>query len=168
MHITITQDILHWIENFVEKPHPALGGWPPCPFARQARLQRKVEIIIGIDPYYDMKSRSVQGMGDYEVIVYAYDPAVWDYTQFSTALKDANQEFLLCRDLLALEDHPGDPEMVKGISMNQGTYALAMVQSLSKLDTASAQMHNKGFYDSWPEDYLEQLFQHRKDPRNNV
>ena len=162
---TVTQDILHWVENFVEKPHPALGGWPPCPFARQARLNRKVKVMIGIDPYYDMKSRSGWGMGDHEVIVYAYDPAVWDYVQFSNALKDANQEFLLGKDLLALEDHPADPEIVNGISMNQGTYALAMVQSLSKLDTAAAQMHHKGFYESWPADYLELLFQNRKDPR---
>jgi hypothetical protein len=29
-----------WIENFVEVPHPALGGWPPCPYARKARLDR--------------------------------------------------------------------------------------------------------------------------------
>ena len=162
---SVTKDILNWVENFVEKPHPALGGWPPCPFARQARLNRKVEVMIGIDPYYDMKSRSGWGMGNYEVIVYAYDPTVWDYKQFSTALRDANQEFLLGRDLLALEDHPADPEIVNGISMNQGTYALALVQSLSKLDTAAAQMHHKGFYESWPPDYLEMLFKHRKDPR---
>jgi hypothetical protein len=50
--------------------------------------------------------------------------------------------------------------------MNQGTYALAMLQSLGKLNTAAAQMHTKGFYESWPADYLEQLFQHRADPRN--
>lgn len=163
----VTQDILYWSETFVEKPHPALGGWPPCPFARQARLNHKVKVMIGIDPYYDMKSRAGWGMGDHEVIVYAYDPAVWLYEQFSTALRDANQEFLLGRDLLVLEDHPADPEIVNGISMNQGTYALALVQSLSKLDTAAVQMHHKGFYNSWPADYLEQLFQHRVDPRKS-
>ena len=26
-------------------------------------------------------------------------------------------------------------------------------------------MAQRGFYDSWPEDYLQQLFQHRQDPR---
>jgi hypothetical protein len=162
---TVTKDILLWSENFVEVPHPALGNWAPCPFARKARLAGTVKVMIGIDPYYDMKSRASWGMGDHEVIVYAYDPAVWLYEQFSTALRDANQEFLLGRDLLVLEDHPRDPEIVNGVSMNQGTYALALVQSLSKLDAAAVQMHHKGFYDSWPADYLELLFQHRKDPR---
>jgi hypothetical protein len=49
--------------------------------------------------------------------------------------------------------------------MNQGTYALALVQSLSDLDTKAKIMARKGFYDTWPEDYLVSLFQHRKDPR---
>jgi len=165
MHEIIKQDILNWMENFLEKSNPLLNGWPPCPFARHARLNSKVEVLNGIDPYYDMKSRSVCGMGDYEVIVYAYDPVVWDYKDFSNSLKNANREYLLAKDLLVLEDHPGDPEIINGVSMNQGTYALALVQCLSKLDAASSQIYNKGFYDSWPEDYLKQLFQHRKDPR---
>ena len=58
-----------------------------------------------------------------------------------------------------------DVEMVNGVCMNQGTYALALVQSLSDLNVKAQQMATKGFYDSWPEDYLQQLFQHRQDPR---
>jgi hypothetical protein len=49
--------------------------------------------------------------------------------------------------------------------MNQGTYALALCQSRSKLDSAAAQMASKGFYDTWPEPYLELLFSNRQDPR---
>jgi hypothetical protein len=29
-------------------------------------------------------------------------------------------------------------------------------------------MASKGFYDTWPEDYLQALFQHRQDPRSWV
>jgi hypothetical protein len=49
--------------------------------------------------------------------------------------------------------------------MNQGTYALALVQSLSDLNAKAKQMANRGFYHSWPEEYLTGLFQHRQDPR---
>ena len=75
----VTQDITQWIQNFVEVPHPALGGWPPCPFARQARLNRTIQVLVGADPYFDLKNRSRWGMGAHEVIVYAYDPAEWPY-----------------------------------------------------------------------------------------
>ena len=161
----VTQDIEQWIANFVEVPHPALGGFPPCPYARSARLKRSYAVYIGTDPYYDLKNRARWGMSDKEVIVYAYDPAEWPRDLFASSLDQANQEFLLRADILVLEDHPGDQEMVNGVSMNQGTYALALVQSLSDLNTKAKQMAVKGFYDSWPNDYLTALFQHRKDPR---
>ena len=161
----VRQDILAWVENFVERPHPALGGWPPCPYARSARLKNTVEIFLGNDPYYDLKNRSRWGMGKYEVIVYAYDPAEWSYELFSSSIDQANKEFLVTNDLLALEDHPSDPEIVNGVCMNQGQYALALVQSLSDLDARAKLIANKGFYDTWPEEYLKPLFKHRKDPR---
>jgi len=72
----------------------------------------------------------------------------------------------LSQDLLALEDHPQDPEVVNGVIMNQGTYALALVQNLTDLNQKAQQMARQGFYDTWPEDYLHTLFAHRQDPRS--
>jgi hypothetical protein len=162
---TVTADILAWSERFVEVPHPSLGGWPPCPFARQARLNRTIQVLLGTDPYLDLRNRARWGMGAYEVIVYAYDPAEWPYKRFHTDIESANTEFLLGKDILALEDHPADIEDVNGVTMNQGQYALVLVQSLSKLNTAAQQMGTKGFYHTWPETYLTELFNHRVDPR---
>ena len=162
---TVTADILAWSETFVEVPHPSLGGWPPCPFARQARLNQTIQVLIGADPYFDLRNRARWGMGAYEVIVYAYDPEDWTYERFHTAIETANTEFLRRKDLLALEDHPSDVEDVNGVIMNQGKYALILVQSLSKLNVAAKQMGAKGFYHAWPEEYLKGLFNHRQDPR---
>lgn len=162
---TVTADILAWSETFVEVPHPALGGWPPCPFARSARLNNTIQVLTGVDPYFDLRNRARWGMGTYEVVVYAYNPAEWPYPRFHAAIEDANQEFLLARDILALEDHPDSVENVNGVVMNQGRYALVLVQSLSKLNTAAKQMAAKGFYHNWPEEYLTGLFTHRQDPR---
>lgn len=162
---TVTADILTWCETFVEVPHPALGGWPPCPFARSARLNKTIQVLTGADPYFDLRNRARWGMGRYEVVVYAYDPTDWPYSRFNSAIELANQEFLLARDLLALEDHPEAVEDVNGVVMNQGQYALVLVQSLSKLNTAAKQMAAKGFYHNWPEEYLTGLFAHRQDPR---
>ena len=161
----VKQDIESWIENFVEVPHPALGGFPPCPFARQARMKRTFEVYLGADPYYDLKNRARWGMGNQEVIIYAYDPAEWSHELFSASIESANTEHLLRNDILALEDHPADVENVNGVIMNQGKYALALVQCLSDLNTKAKQMAAKGFYHDWPEEYLQGLFHHRQDPR---
>ena len=161
----VKKDIEDWIVNFVEVPHPALGGFPPCPYARSARLKNSYQVFLGTDPYFDLKHRARHGIGNSEVMIYAYDPAEWSHELFASSLDQANQDFLLAADLLALEDHPHDVEMINGVCMNQGTYALALVQSVSDLDAKAQLMARKGFYDTWPEDYLQALFQHRKDPR---
>ena len=162
---TVTQDIEHWIVNFVEVLHPALGGWPPCPYARSARMKKSYDVRVGVDPYFDLKNQARWGMGNREVIIYAYDPAEWPYELFSNSLKNANNEHLIKADIIALEDHPTDVEMVNGVCMNQGTYALALVQSLSDLNVKAQTIATKGFYHNWPEDYLQGLFEHRQDPR---
>jgi len=162
---TVTRDILTWSETFVEVPHPALGGWPPCPFARQARLQGTVGIFVGREPYFDLESRAALGMQQYQVIIYAYDPSEWTCEIFSPRLQAANRDFLLAADLIVLEDHPNLVENVNGVIMNQGQYALSLVQSLSDLDQRAQQMAHKGFYHDWPEDYLQGLFENRQDPR---
>jgi hypothetical protein len=162
---TVKQDIEAWMVNFIEVPHPALGGWPPCPYARSARLKRSYQVYLGSDPYYDLKHRAKTGMGNLEVVIYAYDPQEWSHDLFASSIDQANQELLLPNDILALEDHPDDVEMVNGVCMNQGTYALILVQSLSDLNVKAQQVASKGFYHSWPEEYLQALFQHRQDPR---
>ena len=41
----IVDSIVKWMETFVEVPHPSFGNMPPCPYARQFRLQNKVKIV---------------------------------------------------------------------------------------------------------------------------
>lgn len=162
---TVQYNIERWIETFVEVPHPALGGWAPCPYARKARLDRDFAVRIGVNPYFDLLNVAKDGLGGKSVLILAYDPTKFFYEQFSNDIHAANEEVLVRNDLLALEDHPGDPEIVNGVSMNQGTYALALVQSLSDLNQKAELVARKGFYDAWPEEYLTALFQHRQDPR---
>jgi hypothetical protein len=59
--------------------------------------------------------------------------------------------------LLALEDHPGrSRDSQRCVSMNQGTYALALGTKRERLKCKKlGAMARKGFYDTWPPDYLE-------------
>jgi len=162
---TVTHDIERWMETFVEVPHPALGGWAPCPYARRARLDQDFEVRIGVNPYFDLKFIAQTGITR-SVIIFVYESTAYTAEQFHTQLESANSEFLLANDLLVLEDHPDLPEIVNGVSMNQGTYALALVQNLTDLNQKAQAMARRGFYKTWPEEYLTELFQHRQDPRS--
>ena len=157
-------DILDWVTGFVEQPHPLLNGWPPCPHARKARLDGQFDIREGkIDPYTDLYQAS---MGDYLVIAYVYDAATIDADRFNQQIENVNRAFLVPRDIIALADHPGSPEQVLGVCMNQGNYAIAFIQPLSKLNAFAQQIAAKGYYAGWPEGYLQDLFQFRQDPRS--
>jgi hypothetical protein len=160
----VSYDIERWIANFVEIPHPSLGGWAPCPYARKARLDRDFEVRLGVNPYFDLKGVSQTGITK-SVVIFAYESTAYTPEQFNTLLQSANTEFLLDKDLLALEDHPATPEIVNGVSMNQGIYALALVQNLTDLNVKARALASKGFYTGWSESYLQELFQHRQDPR---
>jgi hypothetical protein len=158
------QDILKWITDFVEIPREELGGWPPCPYARQARLKNLIDIRAGAaDPYAD--ARAITTMDSFDVIAVVYDPQEYAAAEFNALVDDANAAFLQGRGIIALADHPGDPEEVCGIVMNQGQYALMFVQDLAKLDGHAQQLAQRGFYDLWPEEYLAVLFRGRRDPR---
>ena len=161
----IKQHLDDWIKNFVEVPHPALGGWPPCPYARKARLDQDYDVRLGLAPIHDLIQISRTGLGNKSVVIFVYDPVLISYEELNHAVDTINQKFLLEKDLIALEDHPADLEMVNGVVMNQGTYALILVQDSKDLNQKACAVAHKGFYDNWPKKYLTQLFQNRQDPR---
>jgi hypothetical protein len=98
---TVKADIEKWIIDFVEVKNPALGGWPPCPYARKARLENDYTIRVGINPYFDLLNVARDGLGGKSVLVLVYDPNKFFYAQFNSDIKAANEEVLLRNDLLA-------------------------------------------------------------------
>ena len=157
-------DILAWITGFVEKPNAQLNGWPPCPYARKARLDGEFEIRPGrVDPYTDL--RAVE-MGYRMVIAYVYEPDKFAADEFNQQIRSVNQGFLVPRNIIALADHPEEVENINGVIMNQGAWAIAFVQPLDKLNHFARLIAGRGFYDGWPEDYLKGLFEFREDPRS--
>jgi hypothetical protein len=162
----VQADIANWIENFLEVNNPSLNNRSPCPFARSARLKNSYEVRLGTEAYSDLMDVSRQGLGDLEVVIYAYPRTFYTPEEFADIIDKVNQGFLLPVDLIALDDHPDYIEEVNGVCFNQGEYVLAMVQSLSDLNAKSKLMAQQGFYDAWPEEYLQDLFLHREDPRS--
>ena len=157
-------DIMNWITSFVEKPSPLLNGWPPCPYARRARLDGRIKIESGNTPQQDLHHWCRRGLGELDVVVLFYDPTKWPLQDFRQAWMPC-QELLGDHDLYVLEDHPEDVEMVKNVCMNQGNWALLLLQSKTKLEEASNQLMQKNYYHGWDDQYLQALFKGRKDPR---
>ena len=58
----VKQDIEQWMVNFVEVPHPALGNWAPCPYARSARRKKSYDVRVGVHPYCDLKNLGLSNL----------------------------------------------------------------------------------------------------------
>lgn len=161
----ITQQINTWLETFVEQPHPALGGWPPCPYARQARITGQIKILPGTNLMADAIEAISHGLWHKEVVIYCYDRSVMGGEKFAATVQQIN-EFMKPHGIFALDDHPDNAEIVNGISFNFGACALMILQLTAKLDTAARTLAAKGYYKDWPEEYLQELFHGRQDPRS--
>lgn len=155
-------DVINWITGFVERPHPLLNGWAPCPFARRARLDNRLDLRQGTTPWRDLFQADV---GDFDVVCWIYDPKRIDSQELNRAVDRLNEEHLLPRGLIALADHPDHVEEAQGVRFNQGEWALVLLQSRDKLQEHARMLANKGYYDGWPEQYLQDLFTGRQDPR---
>ena len=155
---SVKSALLKWMEEFVEVPHPGLGGWPPCPFARQARLSKNIDIRQGQDPYNDCVS-----LLDYEwskeVVVFWYDDI--DPELFLDLVNRANT-VLLEQDIVALDDHPETEEIIAGVKMNFGLCPIIVLQKNSKLNIAADQLKEKGYYHTWTQADVDKIVTWRR------
>ena len=86
----------------------------------------------------------------------------FDHTKISAQeleklIKVYNQQVLMARNYVILEDHPDAVELVNGVHMNFGHCGLLVIQRLDKLTTASEQLKSKGYYNTWSQSELDQV-----------
>lgn len=141
------------MENFVEKPHPAFGGLPVCPFAKQARTSGRIrfvvmplteavlpvakthtgeELLIIINPTKD----GITAAGVYEL-------AAW---------LEARLDGLMC-----FTGHPDDPFEVAGTRTRMEPYPNVQIVSKAEIARKRAKLRNTRYYEGKEELWQDQL-----------
>ena len=92
-----------------------------------------------------------------EVVVICFDHTKISAQELEKLIKIYNQQVLMARNYVILEDHPDAVELVNGVHMNFGHCGLLVIQKLDKLTTASEQLKSKGYYDTWSQSELDQV-----------
>ena len=72
----VINDVKTWIDDFVTKPNPLLNNMPPCPYAKQAILDKKIDIQIpdkGSVSYNITKTIETWNE-DLDIVLLVYDP----------------------------------------------------------------------------------------------
>lgn len=155
--IEIVEKLTKWMTEFVEMPNDKLGNWPPCPYARQARVNNKISIKFStVDEFTDVVRESFDTLEDKEVVVICFDHRTVNPDFLKNLVEDMNH-VLMPMNYVILEDHPDALEYVNGVKMNFGECGLLVLQKLDKLNKASEQLKEKGYYESWSQEELDEV-----------
>lgn len=153
----IRSELNRWLVEFVEAANPALNGWPPCPYARAARLGGMIDIVFAdVAEFVDVITISKEMLKTKDVVVVCFDPANISPENLQEFVASMNQT-LMPQDYVILEDHPNAPEYVNGVKMNFGLCGLLVIQPLSKLNNAADKLKAQGYYDSWDQKALDEV-----------
>ena len=100
----IKKDLITWMKEFVEKPNSLLGNWAPCPYARQARLQDKVDITF-VEPEFLLSrirlDTTLWKDNEQEAIVYVFDHKKINARDLAERLPETTEE----REQRELDEH---------------------------------------------------------------
>ena len=153
----IIKQLNEWMVEFLEKPDPLLGNWPPCPYARQARINNKIDIrFSGVDDLTTSINNSLPVLEEKDVVIICFDHNKIEPKELQKFVKEQN-ETLLPKNYVILEDHPYAVEFVNGLLMNFNYCGLLLIQKADKLKHASEQLKSKGYYDVWGQQELDDV-----------
>jgi hypothetical protein len=145
----IKTQLTEWLVSFVEKTNPALNNWPPCPYARHARINNKILILeSSIANLTKTVTESLTMFEQYDAAVICFDHTLLSGPDCQQLAAELNNN-IMQNDYVLLEDHPDIKEYIAGVNMNFGQCGLFVISPLSKLNAAASQLRTKGYYDTW-------------------
>ena len=153
----IKSELDHWITKFVEANNADLNNWPPCPYAKAARVAGMIDIkFCTVSEFRDVVRESIELLETKDVVVVCFDHNNLDPVSLQEWVAGMN-EMLMPTNYVILEDHPDAPEYVNGVKMNFGQCGLLVIQKLDKLNNASDRLRGQGYYDQWDQRALNEV-----------
>ncbi len=153
-------DIHKWIIEKLSVSLDAFNNMPACPFAKQALTDNKVK-VIEIHNKKDLTNKMKYYAGNWptniEVLVLGCSPEIITASELTEITEAANNSFLNDYNYLALEDHPAELEYVEDFCVNEGNWALILLQSKAKINSARKILKKRGYYKNWDEDYFKEV-----------
>ena len=146
-----------WVINFLDIPQRVLNDIAPCPYAKSAIVNGKIDFVLGSDSVIqDLLNLSASWDEQYEGVVLIY-PNDIDSIKFTDSVEYVNENYYKHRGLIALEDHPQISETICNINFNNKHYAIIIVQYAEKLRNASTMLNKRGYYKNWTNTNLDDV-----------
>lgn len=147
-----------WISKTLSIPNSTFNNLPPCPYAKQAWIEDKVE-VKSFDSWVDAYSTLLSREYDFnktDVIIFAFPSEDITPSQLSSMI-DRVTDTWNKNHIVVLEDHPDDLEQVDGFKLNFGKCCLLLIQLRSKLNEARSYLDSKQYYKNWTKEYKDSV-----------
>ena len=168
----IIEDVRLWSKHFLEVPNIHLGGFPACPFAKKAWLDKKVWVAVKTkNSTYKKELNDCLKNLDFtkkEILIFCDPYFSYSPDELHVATEDFN-EWYNRKDFYFMSFHPSNPatedEQKFLVSPNNDTnlsgpdykYSMMLVQKFSQLQEASDKLHKQGYYEMWPDEYYQEV-----------
>ena len=159
MKRTITEDILTWSKDFLEKPSKDLGNMPVCPFAKKTRQNNKLK-IVEVKKSEDFLNKVVDEsklFGDYDVVIVACDDMDITADELNDYIHALNKVFVR-DDVYLIASYPDDEEVnfLESEEFEQDNeFYMVLIQSYQKLEDGSSSLRKTKYYEHWSKEYYE-------------
>ncbi len=161
----VISDMLQYMKDFIEVPHPVFGNLPVCPFARKARLDRAIMFRVYRFAERDLEVNSklmeiIETFNrdeDSEILLVIHpDRDRISLSEFQQFVEDLTRK-LVSFDLVGFGGHPRDRFNIQGVYTRQSPYSHLAIQSKQQLKQVTPTLRNSGYYDNWTQDNLDAI-----------
>lgn len=148
--------IRRWVDETLSVPSPLFNNLPPCPYAREALLNNRVDIrcVDGAELLGAVAKLQQTWDDKHELILLASDPATITPEALIAGIEGANPLFE-ASDLVCFFDHPRceDPKYI--VTSANGEYVLVGVQRLGNFLKAAKPLYKKKYFEQARKQYLD-------------
>jgi len=151
-----------WIEEYISVAQPEYGDQPPCPYAKTAWINKKVDVQYIDTPnlrdfWETVSTQIINFDGSYEVVIVGMptDEEVITIDQLAGAVDSLNSYLnVQGKDIWLLNMY--------------SAYTIVLIQKVSKLDDASKSLETKNYYKNTNEYYFNKYVLGRRQLREKL
>ena len=143
-------EIENWVLNVLSKPNKVFNNLPPCPYAKKAWVEGRVQVI---GDYFEDFEALLRDESDLYIMTFNDDVSKEEFYEEIDYMRER-----LGNDYIILDDHPDEIEEVDGFNLNFGK-PVAFIQSRQKLTEHREELKKTKYYDNWTEEYKRDVWE---------
>lgn len=153
----VIDSMVAYLADVIEKPHPAFGGMPICPFSRRARLANQILYFIYPFSMADLTINTslmqviqdFQQSSQYEILLIVHPDCKGLSLEATHYFMQQLNQAISPQNLIAFDGHPLDDFNIQGVYTRKAPFIHLTVQHMSQVKLASDQLHHTPYYDHW-------------------